>query len=80
MLGADFFEAKAVRFHENFILPGDAHRNMAENIIPMAFVGENIARKGELFFQLFDLSGHHISLRLVQKVQAGQTVQNEFGY
>jgi hypothetical protein len=53
---------------------------MAENIIPMAFVGENIARKGELFFQLFDVSGHHISLRLVQKVQAGQTVQNEFGY
>jgi hypothetical protein len=35
---------------------------MTENIIPMAFVGENIARKGELFFQLFDVGGHRYSL------------------
>ena len=50
VLRANLLEAKAVRLHENPVLPGDAHRNVAENIIPMAFVRENVAGVSEFFF------------------------------
>jgi hypothetical protein len=43
MLRPDLFEAEAVRLHEKPTLTWDAHRNMAENIVPVAFIGENVA-------------------------------------
>src|SRR6185295_9862620 len=62
MLRADLLEAEAVRLHENAILPGYAHRNMAEDIVPMALVREDVAGVRQVFFQLFYVRSHALSL------------------
>ena len=62
MLRANFFEAKAMRLHENLVLPWHPHRHVAENIVPVTFVRQDIARVGEILFKFFDAGGHGCSL------------------
>ena len=50
MLRTDLFEAEAMGLHKDSILARNAHGNMAENIVPMALVGEDVARISEIFF------------------------------
>jgi hypothetical protein len=50
VLGPDLFEAEAVWLHENPILARYPHRSMAQDIVPMALVRENVARIGEVLF------------------------------
>src|SRR4026209_1913801 len=58
MLRADFFETEAMRLHEDLVLPRNSHRNMAEDVVPVTFVSEYVARISEIFFELFDAGGH----------------------
>jgi hypothetical protein len=44
MIRPDLLKAEAVRLHEDLVLPRDAHRNVAENIIPVALGRKDIAR------------------------------------
>jgi hypothetical protein len=39
---------------------------VAENVIPVAFIGEDVARVGEVFFELFDVGGHLHSLAEIE--------------
>jgi hypothetical protein len=41
-----------MRLHQYAILSGDAHRNMAEDIVPMPLVSENVAGISEFFFEI----------------------------
>ena len=50
MLGTNFFETKAMRLHQDTILSRDTHRNMAEDIVPVTLVSEDVAGVRERFF------------------------------
>jgi hypothetical protein len=50
MLRADFFEPEAVGFHQDLVLARDTHGNMAEDVIPVAFIREDIAGVGKVLF------------------------------
>jgi hypothetical protein len=39
---------------------------MAENIVPVSLVGENVAGIGELFFEFLEVRGHHLSLSVIE--------------
>jgi hypothetical protein len=43
VLRPDLFESETVGLHENPLLPGNPHRHMAENMVPVPLVRENIA-------------------------------------
>ena len=73
MLGTDLFETEAMGLHENLVLPRHSHRDMAEDVIPVAFVGEDVARVSEIFFELFDIDGHFHSLAEIVEIEAEES-------
>src|SRR4026209_774356 len=66
VLRANLFEAEAVRLHQNPILTRDAHGHVAEDIIPMAFMGQDITRVSQFFFQFFDIRSHPVTSKVAE--------------
>src|SRR6185503_5708688 len=73
MLRADFLEAEAMRLHEDAILAGYARRNVAETIVPLALVREDVAGVRQVFLQLFNVRSHVFSLTAKEVDAAGPT-------
>ncbi|MNC86460.1 hypothetical protein D3C83_21260 [compost metagenome] len=69
MLWANFFEAKAVGLHENLVLPRHPDRHMAENVVPVTFVRQDVAGVCEILFKFFDAGGHGYSLSGIVEVK-----------
>ena len=55
MLRPNLFEAEAMRLHQDFFLLRDAHGDMAEDVVPVTLLCEDVAGIGEIFFELFQL-------------------------
>jgi hypothetical protein len=43
MLRTNLLEAEAMGLHENLVLARNAHGHMAKDVVPVAFVGEDVA-------------------------------------
>jgi hypothetical protein len=50
VLRTNLLKPEAVRLHENSLFAGNPHGYMTQNIVPVAFVSENVARQCQLFF------------------------------
>jgi hypothetical protein len=38
---------------------------MTEDIVPVAFVSEDVARVSEIFFEFLDVGGHGLSVKMI---------------